>query len=256
LAILSHAVVCSPCVEIAERAALDAWRSAAREGITQTVDAWLRSAGMSALEAAAELARVPTPLKRALPREDVQQLLDGAWPFVGRAFGLTGGQGIGKTMCLAALVKAWAVQRTTGTIQARTTVPADDEPATPASRGGSVRWVNLPQFAEQLKIASIQDRGAIGVDALVRSVSSASVLVIDDLGRERIARGGYDEDLATSALDRIVDTRARNALPIWWTANVGPTQLVARYGAAFTSRLLGVAPAIELPTLEDLRLTR
>lgn len=55
-------------------------------------------------------------------------------------------------------------------------------------------------------------------------------------------------------LEVVVDHAYHHRRPLFWTSNLQPEQLDSAYGKRFTSRLLGLAPAIRLPhDLKDLR---
>jgi DNA replication protein DnaC len=242
-------VVCPCCVEREACEALEAFRAREAAQAAITVEHRLRAIGMGARELEAELQAVPVAIRRALPRLLTQDLIGGD-ALVADGFGLTGGQGIGKTMCLAAMVRARATALHARALSACRVAPADGDASW--FRVG-VQWVNWPSGAARVKALSVQDHGAAEVAALVRAWAGTPLLVLDDLGRERM-RGAYDEDYAFGVLDQVVDARSRESAPVLWTSNLTPAALVSRYGAALPSRLLELAPAVRLSAGPDLRL--
>jgi DNA replication protein DnaC len=251
-------ILCSSCGAAFERVAemereRDGWKLAQRQALVSTTDLVLRISGVGDAERTAKLDHVPVALKKFLPRDRVEALLLGAIPPTG--FGLSGGQGSGKTFALAALLQRRTYRALLAILDAATEVPSAAAPVAWYARAGFA-WLAWPDKAARLKSLAVEDKGSASVEALTRAWSSAPLLVLDDLGRERVAKGGYDEDFAIGVLDRVVDARSRSARPILWTSNLGAAGLASRYGAALTSRLLGNAPAVELPkTLGDLRLS-
>jgi DNA replication protein DnaC len=71
------------------------------------------------------------------------------------------------------------------------------------------------------------------------------VLLIDDLGKENV-RSGESGEWARAELLDLLDYRMSNRLTTIITTNLTEADTLARYGAAFTSRLLGRSPAIEM----------
>jgi DNA replication protein DnaC len=237
---------------------LDAWRAESERKLDEIVLGVARAAGLREHELLAASDRVPVELKRLLPKDGVRMLLDDAprdaSALVGHTFGLIGGQGVGKTMCLAALLRRRVELILRYEIAHRDAAPREDENLSWKYRASFV-WINWPETAALVKATVMNMGGAHAVDRLTLRAMHAPILVLDDLGRERLARN-YDEDFAFGVLDRIVDGRARDRRPTYWTSNLERVALATRYGAAMTSRLLGAAPAIEVPELRDLRLVR
>ncbi|WP_243286041.1 hypothetical protein [Geothrix terrae] len=77
----------------------------------------------------------------------------------------------------------------------------------------------------------------------MEALANASLLILDDLGRERI-KGDYSQDWGASQLDYIVNMRYREERPIIWTTNVRQTDLVRLYGAALVRRLVEPNPMV------------
>lgn len=160
--------------------------------------------------------------------------------FVTGGFGLTGETGTGKTYAMAAAIKrlVWL---------AADTVHGMDSPFLPARL--PLIWVDWPVLASTLRTQGMSDTTNDEVEALC----NATLLVLDDLGAERI-KGAYSEDWTTSLLDRVVDTRYKQIRPTFWTSNLTPESLIKVYGARLVSRVIGLGPAIKMPTRKDYRI--
>lgn len=243
--------VCTTCGEKETEKRRAEYIAAERDRIPALVEARLGSLGMGHIERGATLESVPLPIKRALPIEATKAILDGRAPAQG--FGLCGGQGIGKTMALAAILRHGTAVAMLRALEAIPYVPEPYEVRW--HEVGGFRWVSWPATAAELKARVARDKGTEAVEVAIERAIRAPLLVLDDLGRERM-RGGYTEDYAVGQLDRIVDARAREGRPIVWTANSGARELSRVYGGALASRLLGLAPAVDLPRLADLRLAK
>jgi hypothetical protein len=135
-------------------------------------------------------------------------------------FGLGGGVGSGKTMALAAILRGAL------TAFAEQTKPPTALP--PRMRG--FEWCCWPE--EAIWLTANAPEASTRCDRL----ATVSLLVLDDLGRERV-KGAYSDDWAVSLLDSIISRRNRECLPTLWTSNVPEADLVALYGASFVSRL-------------------
>lgn len=204
-----------------------------------------------AKEREAVLERVPEPMKRALPRDPVRLLLAGQRPAEG--FGLSGGPGGGKTACLAALLRR--------SLEVALGVKLEEVDEIPSSYNsdwflgvGRLRWVHWPSWAAWAKATVAKRNGGEEVEDDVAALITTPLLVLDDLGRERV-RGTYGEDFALGQLDRILDARDREGgRTVLWSTNAAEEDLPAIYGAAMMSRLLGMAPLVRLPDLPDQRL--
>ncbi len=255
LAIITAQIVCPGCVECAAAAELIDWKKEELQFLPDLLNDRLRYAGFRDVELSATLEKVPTSIKKVLPKRDVQALLHGqplddAEAF--QSFGLTGGQGVGKTMCLAAILRQRTDAQLRVTLNAITVVP--DATSKPWHDIVRFRWVNWPDASAWLKTTVTLDKGMATTEDVCRGWIGTPLLVLDDLGRERMARGAYDEDFANGILDRVLDARSRARKATLWTSNLSPASVAKRYGAALTSRLLGLAPVIELAKMPDQRL--
>lgn len=195
----------------------------------------LQRAGLSRREIRAELHRIPGPIRNAMPKEVVRAMVAGDIPTAG--FGLGGNTDGGKTMAVAALLKvhleAWTKRE----------IPKRGE-GTPAW----FRWANWPDTVQWLRAHAIDP----SAPELVENLAHIPLLVLDDLGRERI-KGSYTEDWAASQLDAIVNARYREERVTIWTTNVTEADLVNLYGAAMLRRLTADNPLTWIPDLRSAR---
>ncbi len=214
----------------------------------------LGSIGLAAREIRAEWGKVPQALARAIPLEIRAACAQGQ-P-IPRGFGLGSDTGTGKTMAIAAMVRKQVEVAYRARLEALRHVAAGnpcgwdgEELALPGiTRLPAIRWACWPDT-----VAEIRSHATTTGPNTVTDLARVSVLVLDDLGRERI-KGSYVEDWAASQLDSIVSHRYRNCLPIIWTTNLTEAQLVEIYGAALVSRLTEDAPLVWIPGLPSLRL--
>lgn len=242
--------VCWPCKDKHRSAALEAWKQPRREGIDKIVATRMQFLGLGKRELPADLNEVPFKIKSLLPPDTVQSLLDGNRPE--RGFGLVGGTGGGKTMTIAALLKAGVAKLIAEGLEGVTELPNAAFYDPDWARKGRFTWVNWPLMAENLKGMVGHGQQAEAEDT-VQSLMRQPLLVLDDIGLERI-RGDYTQDFAASQLIRLILHRDRECLPILWTSNVSLPDLVSSYGGAAIGRLRALAPEVDLPKLPDLRL--
>ncbi len=188
---------------------------------------WDNGRGLMRHESRAESAKIPEPILRAIPE----------WARKGRlhpGFGIGGGVGVGKTQAVASIVK----DALAGYAE-REIIPAlKDELDLYQDLFPSVRWSSWPDEAHWLRSHAIN-----GAEERVEALANASLLILDDLGRERI-KGDYSQDWGASQLDYIVNMRYREERPIIWTTNVRQTDLVRLYGAALVRRLVEPNPMV------------
>lgn len=227
-----------------------------RENIARQADAvlaaaeswlpsWCDHAGLARREATATLEGVPQPVKVLLgdPRLHVKAMTAGEVPATG--FGLIGPTGTGKTFALAAIVQRLAVNRW------RRLAPVHGLKV----KRQFLRWVRWPEVVAEFRLRAMNDKTHEKVADLVDLWATTEALVLDDLGAERL-RSDYSEDWTASLLDVVVDRRHNAMLPTWWTSNLEPDELVARYGTRLWSRLTGPNPAVRVAGGADLRLVR
>ena len=201
--------------------------------------------GMQVRERAARLDLVP---------DAIAQAIQGVAPFGvdpgGNGFGLSGGAGVGKTMAVAALVKRYGHRRL---VESVTTLGRDG-----LRDNRWLCWLSWPDQVHRMRTASLADGGHAVVAGWVDRWSTVSVLVLDDLGVERVVGASYADDWATSNLDRVLDARERSAMPTWYTTNLDAAALVERYGGRMFSRLAGGNrnPLLRVDRAADMRMAR
>lgn len=234
-----ESTVCRPCW-YAEQELQEAQEAHRRdlEILDTKVREDLAARGLSPRELKADMAKVKPAIRAAVPKKALEALLAGRRPEYG--FGLGGNTGGGKTMALAAILKVSAAAQY-----------KSFQPQARCRFGGACMgmvWTSWPDEVTWLRKNAIEDTAAARVDRL----STCSLLVLDDLGRERI-KGSYAEDWAASQLDAVINHRYRHELPILWTTNVPEVDLAALYGGAMLSRLTGDNPLAWVHNLQDQR---
>lgn len=233
---------CRVAREAAER--MDGEVRRLRENVGRWVPEWCVRCGMTRREVLAEWEKVPQALGRILtdPRLGVTSMLLGEVPE--RGFGLVGDTGTGKTFALAAVVKRMAAALWLGEGMTRGMAVTEKWLA----------WVRWPEVVNGIRVeAATREDGMARAERMVNRFAEARVLVLDDLGAERV-RGDYAEDWATSMLDLLIDRRYNAMRPTWWTSNLTVEEFVARYGTRTWSRLAGDNPAVRVVRGGDLRM--
>lgn len=183
--------------------------------------------GMLPRELKAEARLIPDAIKRKIPGQILKSLLAGE--IIESGFGLGGNTDGGKTMAIAAIlklhVKEWAM----------TMLPRVGPNLDPSW----FEWVSWPDEVIWLRANAINP----DTPGRIEHLASVPMLILDDLGRERI-KGSYVDDWAASQLDAIVNGRYRKQLVTVWTTNVTEADLVSLYGAALMRRLTADNPLI------------
>ena len=156
-------------------------------------------------------------------------------PLEPRGFGLLGPTGTMKTSTLvhamAALVDRM-VRRQPDPNQAKLIwIGADG-----VGHDARLFWVYWPKAAAELRLRKWE---RVWIEDWTATAEEVPFLVLDDLGREQ--RDGQN-DAAQEVLQRVLDTRHRRKLPLWWTSNRTREELGSFYGGPFMSRLLGTWP--------------
>ena len=185
---------------------------------------WDEGRGLQRREANAECGKIPALILQAIPTG----FRDGS---LKNGFGIGGGTGIGKTQAIASLLVSALIQ-----FSERVIVPSIKSKWGKTEQFPSVRWSSWPDEAHWLRGHAIN-----GAEDRVEWLAKAQVLILDDLGRERI-KGDSSQDWGASQLDYIINTRYRAELPIIWTTNVRHADLVGIYGAAMVRRLIEPNP--------------
>jgi DNA replication protein DnaC len=180
--------------------------------------------GLKRLEANADITRIPERILHALPMGFQKGHLEGG-------FGLGGAIGIGKTQAVAAFVIALMF----GCAEEKI-VPSITAEGTFRMRFPSVSWSSWPDETHWLRSHAFN-----GAGERVDQLATSSLLILDDLGRERV-KSPYTQDYAASQLDYIVNSRYRDELPTIWTTNLREGSLVELYGASMVRRLIEPNP--------------
>ncbi|MEI6416034.1 MAG: hypothetical protein WCP34_17495 [Pseudomonadota bacterium] len=106
------------------------------------------------------------------------------------------------------------------------------------------RWAPLWANWES-KLTEI--RGAFGDELrhgdLLDELKEAPLLVLEDLGAEQAKQDSW----ANTLLYEVLEARYSAHRAILWTSNLSKGELVSRYGSRLMSRLMGMAPALEVP---------
>lgn len=247
--------VCSPC----EALLLDQMRrdeerrDAARKRLNEEYASYLRTfldnVGVpQGRTRACTLKGVPPAILECLPDTILPAMRGGSIASLkGVGYGLIGDTGTGKTALNAVLVKGYHRAWFERWVEAE---PLSGEP----SQKEVIRWISWPDAADDLSRMATNPES---VDSFLVRARGASLLILDDLGRERFA-ARHDEGSTpfhTGILERIIDARNEMQRPIFWTSNVPMKDLVGLYGSALMSRLVQGNPHVKLPAgLLNLRL--
>lgn len=206
----------------------------------------LKQIGLSNREIRADWSRVSRRYKDAIQQETLRALSEGRVPSKG--FGIGSDTGTGKTMAVAAIVKGFQ-KASRRLFASRLVETAKKGIGATLTQKSAIVWLSWPDAVTILRAHAVD---GIAEDVLSRAESSP-LLVLDDLGRERI-KGSYVDDWAASQLDRIVNHRYREEMPIIWTTNLKESALVAIYGAAMVSRLTEDNPLVWLQDMPSMRI--
>lgn len=204
--------------------------------LLSNLDPWvekqMREIGLCKRELKADRDKVQKSLKFAMPRDVIDEILAGRIPEKG--FGIGGITDGGKTMAICSILKIGAVA------YAREHAPTKGHATEYHSQ---ITFVSWPDEVAWFR-ANGREQGLISEE--VHRLSVVPLLVLDDLGRERI-KGCYVDDWAANQLDLVVSYRHRNEKPIIWTTNVPEISddgrdLLSIYGAALVRRLTADNP--------------
>lgn len=181
--------------------------------------------GLSPLEARAEWALVAAAWRDLLvPVYDVL----GRSRLPERGIGLSGPAGCGKTFAVAAMVRGFVkagINRTMNT------------------NFGDLRWCSWPWAVQEAR--GMSGSGQPDVNRWLTRVTTATMLILDDLGAER-TKGVVGEDFAIGLLDLIMDARARHGRATLYTTNLNERELGTMYGSRVYSRLVGLNPLLRV----------
>lgn len=234
------------CRQCEDAAAATARRFEQGQAIKANLDEKLatlyRQSGLKPREMRATLGEIPPLVLGRLQGRAWGELNHGRIPRDG--FGLSGTAGIGKTFALSAMSMH----------AMRTRVIRNVEKFGDLALKQWITWVSWPEAVNLMRVQSVRDRGIEDVERFVAHVIDIPLLVLDDLGAERL-RGRYEDDWAASQLDLIIDGRHREIRPIVYTSQLDANGLQRRYGQRMFSRLVVQNPMIDLGASKDLRRT-
>lgn len=77
-------------------------------------------------------------------------------------------------------------------------------------------------------------------------IDSAQVLFIDDIGKETMAGGGFNNDFARQTLDSLMRIRTQQGRPTLFTSNLSIGELANNYGVAIVSLFAESTDVIEV----------
>jgi len=142
---------------------------------------------------------------KVVPKDVLGAIQDGQIHTLTKGFGLGGGIGYGKSCAISALLKLglarWAHASSSGW---------DFRPT--SRRTPVISWVNWPNTADQLQQLATNGNA---VHSLMYAIKGANILVIDDLGKERLPVIREDRSIpfCQAQLDIIIDFRNGHRLP-------------------------------------------
>ena len=231
---------CATCWTCEEKRIEAAGKLAEAQELTADTEATvvriLRVVGFQDKHLDATLKRVPAIVSSAIPDGALASMKAGKRP--PRGFGLVGTSGAGKTMAVAALVRLCIRTWLLGNVHALGRLVINNPP---------IQWVDWPERVDWMR--DHYDR----VGGFMAAALEVPLLVLDDIGAERIVGDTYERDYGSGKLDLLIHGRENRKLPTIWTSNMNEDALASRYGARLSSRLNGCSPAGSWIVAPDLR---
>lgn len=157
-----------------------------------------------------------------------------------RGFGLVGTSGAGKTMAVAAMVRLCLRKWLLANVNSLGRLVLSNPP---------IMWVDWPVRVEWMR--ENYDKAS----SFMAQATTTPLLVIDDIGAERVVGDTYERDYGAAKLDLLIHGRENKMLPTIWTSNLNEEALNARYGGRVVSRLNGCNPASSWIVAPDQRAT-
>ena len=215
--------------------------------VDEATEKMLGKSGMSVRERRSTVEQITPEILERIPADVLRACEAGERP---SGFGLIGPVGVGKSGAVAALMMRTVRQRiASGQVQ---TEYVSRETGGYIKPPVLLRWCSWPETVNDFRVIAGQSEGMQQVEDMARRLSRAWLLVIDDLGAERI-RTGYDDDWATSLLDLVIDRRYTNCDPVWYTSSLTRAELVQKYGRRMFERLGMDNPWIEIEGVKSRR---
>ena len=231
-----------------------------QEKAARWVDWRMTSRGLSLRDIEAQVSKIPTPIRNLIPGEVVTAAQNGEIANLKGGFGIGGPVGGGKSCALAAILKLGLTRWVYRYFKAwdfnlplkERGIGGTQDKALKTSP--SIYWVNWPSVSNTLQLEAFENGFA---RSLMDNMVNSDILVLDDLGRERIQamKDPNATPFSRGQLEIAIDRRNGMMKPIFWTTNVSEKFLVELYGAATYSRLIQGNPVewVEGP-LDNLRL--
>jgi hypothetical protein len=114
-----------------------------------------------------------------------------------------------------------------------------------------ISWINWPTAIPEYraKLFGWETQGEVEGWIQGKLINGKVTLVLDDIGADRKT----GQDWSGELLVRVIDERLMWERRTFWTSNLDRKELIDRYGGRTVSRLLELAPAVELPSLPAFR---
>lgn len=237
--VCSHATVCSKCTALDQVDENERSRRLGHLAWCFNIRETKERPGIPMRLHSANSEGIPPEIRNAIPAFIFQSVRMGSLHSLqGRGFGLVGGVGTRKSGTIAYLVASLLTRSILRAVATGNFVECS-KPTINAI------WCNWPETSDFLQ------RNAVEVDLINRKVMSlreADILVLDDLGMERMPRttDGVSTPFAMGQLQLLINYRNANRKPIFWTSNLQEEDLAGLYGMATYSRLIEDNPPIFL----------
>jgi DNA replication protein DnaC len=192
----------------------------------------LASSGVHPRELEADISKIHESIHACIPDHVRTSLASGHILQLKMGFGLGGPVGCGKSCAVAAELKhglsEWAFQNY-----------LEWGPDSESGRHGGPRifWADWPEVSDYLLRHAIDSDS---VDEMMAKMKRADILVLDDLGKERlpVVKDPNSIPFSQAQLDICIAYRNSQVAPIFWTTNLGLQALGDVYGPATFSRLI------------------
>lgn len=99
------------------------------------------------------------------------------------------------------------------------------------ARGKTVVFQSVPELLERIRKTFNKDQ-AETEDQIMTALLKCDLLILDDIGAEKLS------DWVSDVLFRIIDGRYRRNLPILYTSNLKPSELLDKLGGRIYDRIL------------------
>lgn len=241
---------CEDCTALMKKAAACQARS---EEYQPLVAEWvierMSLSGVRPRELEAEFSEIPPRILQCIPGPVRTSIGDGSISQLRKGFGLGGPIGCGKSCAVSATIKLglseWAFRNFQVWGNPISSIPRECP---------DVLWVDWPDVADHMLRHAIDSDC---IDELMSKMKKARIVVLDDLGKERLPTMKDPNALPFSQaqLDICIAYRNSQMAPIFWTTNLSEKDLASIYGPATYTRLIQDNPGEWLDNdLDNLRL--